>query len=579
MVTAILPSLTDDSEPSSSADANTGLPKTNPVNPRGNPRDSALSIESQLTITPERFAESLLRSRVNTPDLSNRASHRLSVDTYNGSSSAADVEGGAFGGDGEDYAQNRNQNSGKPSKLAGFVGLFTGCGALVALTMFLPLPAEFGRKDGVTMAEAVADSFYVVAVVALFVAVFVFFGLRGLRGEDGKGWRMLFNIESASAASRHDEVVRMEDVIAEGPLGHSGSASSSLSYWRLLRDSVGLGFTDSNIAIGYLGGFVARASTVAISLFMPLFINSFYIGNGFCQGSPNDPSPELKKECRAAYVLASILTGVAQLMGLICAPVFGYLSSRPGRINIPIVVATTFGIAGYIVFPLLPSPEPKNIDGRGGTPAVFLVATLIGISQIGAIVCSLGALGKGVLSADHPSVATNSNAGVVSGAGFDYAAPNTDDDAREGAPLLVADARDSLDSDGEEDSEDADTIHELVSSPRSAARSRAFSALNSSRPPSWIVSSTSSTANASTVVGAAPSAEENASRIRLKGSVAGVYSWCGGAAILLLTKLGGYLFDHVSKGAPFYMMAVFNGLLLIASLAIDARRSLQKLKG
>ena len=63
--------------------------------------------------------------------------------------------------------------------------------------------------------------------------------------------------------------------------------------------------------------------------------------------------------------------------------------------------------------------------------------------------------------------------------------------------------------------------------------------------------------------------EPAASRVQLKGSIAGVYSWCGGAAILLLTKLGGYLFDVASTGAPFYMMAVFNGLLLIATLAID----------
>ena len=37
----------------------------------------------------------------------------------------------------------------------------------------------------------------------------------------------------------------------------------------------------------------------------------------------------------------------------------------------------------------------------------------------------------------------------------------------------------------------------------------------------------------------------------------------GGAAILLLTKLGGYLFDSLSTGAPFYMMAIFNAVLLV----------------
>jgi hypothetical protein len=49
-----------------------------------------------------------------------------------------------------------------------------------------------------------------------------------------------------------------------------------------------------------------------------------------------------------------------------------------------------------------------------------------------------------------------------------------------------------------------------------------------------------------------------------------VYSLCGGIAILLLTKLGGYLFDKLSNGAPFYMMAVFNTVLLAFSLGMDA---------
>ncbi|CAK7202142.1 hypothetical protein SEUCBS139899_004862 [Sporothrix eucalyptigena] len=575
MVTAILPSLTDDSEPTNSPSNSNGegsgaFPRNSFANARRSQRDSALSIESQLTITPERFAESLLRSRVNgSPDHTstsspNRASNRLSFENSHRNSALSNASGAVIGGEGEDVVQNRNHNSDKPSKLAGFVGLFTGCGALVALTMFLPLPAEFARGDGVTMAEAVAKSFYVVAVVALVVAAFVFVGLRNLRGEDGKGWRMLLGRPNPTlASSRRDEVVRMEEVINEGP--SLGRSSDALSYWRLLRDSVELGFSDSNIALGYLGGFVARASTVAISLFMPLFINAFFISNGFCQGSPNDPSPELKKECRAAYVLAAILTGVAQLMGLLCAPLFGYLSSRPGRLNVPLIVATTFGIVGYIAFPLLSSPEPNNVDGRGGTPAVFIIATLIGISQIGAIVCSLGSLGRGVLSADHASIASTPSSPLPQqGGGYsDYAAPNTESDAPEGAPLLVA-SNDSDDEQGDGNDSDRDTVCDLIASPRSArsGRARAFSALTRPAP-----------------VASAPVENiDTASRIRLKGSIAGVYSWCGGAAILLLTKLGGYLFDHWSRGAPFYMMAIFNGVLLLASLSIDANRTFQKLK-
>lgn len=130
---------------------------------------------------------------------------------------------------------------------------------------------------------------------------------------------------------------------------------------------------------------------------------------------------------------------------------------------------------------------------------MFLYAALIGVSQIGAIVCSLGSLGRGVLKADVVNVLTTPE-------GDQETLVEAADGPLETAPLLET---------------------------------------------------------------AAALPEDTVSRIRLKGSVAGVYSWCGGAAILLLTKLGGYLFDVWSTAAPFYLMAIFNGVLLLASIAID----------
>jgi len=161
-------------------------------------------------------------------------------------------------------------------------------------------------------------------------------------------------------------------------------------------------------------------------------------------------------------------------------------------------VATASGIVGYIALPQLQSPEYKNVDGRGGSPAIFFIVILIGISQIGSIVCSLGFLGRGVLTADVPKSQI-----------IDTFEDSTEAmEARtESAPLLQHNAS-------------ADAV----------------------------------------------------SRVRLKGSIAGMYSWFGGAAILLLTKLGGFMFDAVSHGAPFYMMASFNAILFLASLGIDAGR-------
>ncbi|KAG6364824.1 hypothetical protein INS49_006428 [Diaporthe citri] len=447
MVTATLPCLTDDTDSSQQDENETG--SGHPfLAPTHNNRDSVtLSVESDLTITPERYTR---------PGSNGDASNEPHCTV--------------------DPAQ------GKPSILAGYVGLFTGLGALVSLLAFLPLPAQFSKIEGVEMGEAVQYAYYVVGAVAILVASFVYIGLRKLKGEEGKGFRTLFGLKKRQL-----------------PDGSEPPRRTFLPYRQLLREAVVLGFTDSQIGLGYLGGFVARASTVAISAFVPLFVNSFY------KDLPGGDTPEFQ---RKAYILASILTGVAQLFALVFAPVFGYVSSRSRRINYPIAVATVFGVIGYAVFPNLSTPEVSNVEGRGGSGGIFVIVALIGISQIGAIVCSLGTLGKGVLAADpHKKGTLRLPVGDASVVQTDRSA-----EAGEGAPLLG-------NSNGNG---------------------------NKSQP--------------------------QCTRVLLKGTIAGVYSWCGGAAILLLTKLGGHLFDVSSRGAPFYMMAFFNLVLLVATLGVDVVR-------
>lgn len=461
MVTAILPSMTGNSQESE-------LPVESSVHGSilaSNTRHSiAASLDSEATITPA---------------------------TYNGRAKPPRPSTSA--------REHTTGSTSSPPRLAGLVGVFTGCGALVALGVFLPLPAEFSHLNGVTQGQAVAYSFYVVGSVALLVACFCFIGLRGLHGEDDKGWALLFGKTPPSDGYETlDTHPRIQDQL-------SPVRAPFLPYWRLLLDSTLLGFKDAQIGLGYLGGFVARASSVGISLFIPLYINAYFIRNGFCQGSPNDPSPELKKECRAAYILAAELTGVSQLVALLCAPLFGYLSDRYRRFNVPLLAACVFGIIGYAAFARLISPEPKNIDGRGGSPAVFLIVSLIGISQIGAIVCSLGLLGRGVLG-------------------------------DEGGYNLSGQLYDPQPVSGQVVHEAAETSP-LVASPRPTV------------PPH--------------------------SRNHLKGSIAGVYSLSGGAAILLLTKLGGYLFDSLSTGAPFYMMAIFNAMLLVVGAGAGIYREVR----
>lgn len=161
-----------------------------------------MSLESDLTITPERYwgGASDADAAADSP-----------IEERNGA---------GWRSAGKDAPE-------KPSALAGYVGLFTGCGALVALMLFLPLPARFGEMDGVTPAEAVMDSFYVVGIISFFVAAFVFVGLRDLKGEEGKGWRVLLGLKHrdgelnghSRAAADHaaDKQVRCIVLFAKAP--------------------------------------------------------------------------------------------------------------------------------------------------------------------------------------------------------------------------------------------------------------------------------------------------------------------------------------------------------------------------
>lgn len=446
MVTAILPTMT-------ATKAHTIRDPRTP-NRSGNGSSHAMtpSISSELTITPARF-----RSQSPTPNVTTK---------HDAGASA--------------------------SHLAGLVGMFTGCGALVALLIFLPLPTRF--QSGHSPATAVADSFYVVGSIAIVVAVGCFFGLRRLPGEEAKGLFRLFGGRQRC----HDNA--------------SPSTQTVLSFPRLFFASVKLGFRSLNIGLGYLGGFVARSSSVAISLFIPLFINTYFLRTGQCDPKTDDPG-DIKHTCEKAYKLAAALTGVSQLIALLSAPLFGFLSARYPKYNIPLLVAAAAGIVGYSIFGSISSPDPHSENGSG---SIFLVVALLGISQIGAIVCSLALIARGIHNDESEDRASNSVYGSASGTGHPSAGATPPRSpsltpAEEDAPLLTDE--------------------------------------ESSRPTT-------------------PTGPKNLNY--LKGSIAGTYSLLGGFGILLLTKAGGALFDASGPGAPFYMMAGFNAILLVVGMGVSA---------
>lgn len=235
-------------------------------------------------------------------------------------------------------------------------------------------------------------------------------------------------------------------------------------------------------------------------------MNAYYISSGLCDETGHSPQ-DIKTHCREAYVLAAELTGISQLIALLFAPVFGFLADRYRRFNVPLLTAALIGTVGYIGLALVESPQAKEARG---TPWIFFIMALLGISQIGAIVCSLGLLGRGVLDlqAERDLSELASSDPVARPEGHDS---DSNDNARLVRPS------------NEENTEEA-----AEHTPLLQGRGR--------------------------------------SQNHLKGSIAGVYSLAGGVGILLLTKVGGLLFDKVSPVAPFIMISAFNFLLLLAGV-------------
>ncbi|EZF71184.1 hypothetical protein H105_06591 [Trichophyton soudanense CBS 452.61] len=403
--------------------------------------------------------------------------------------------------------QERSRSS--APRLAGYVGMFTGCGALIALLLFLPLPVRF-QKAGYSPAQAIKFSFYTVGLVALIISVVCFFGLRGLQGDEGKSLKSLVGITERDHISGAEEQLS----VSSGKSAYT----SSRSYLAQLLVALKAGLTDYNIGLAYVGGFVARSSSVGISLFIPLYVNQYYRRSGLCHeaGKPStvqslSPNPgDIKQSCPRAYVVASILTGVSQLVALLCAPLFGYLSDKSRRYNFPLLMGSLLGTLSYAMLGVLPGPR---ISGSWSSAAIFVDMAFIGISQISAIVCSLAILSNGI----------------------------------NGILPIMDDVQYETQTSVPEDRVTAD---------------RSLETINESTP---LVSGNNMY-----------TASPQKTFIHVKGSIAGMYSLWGGAGILILTKVGGIMFDKMSPHSPFYILAGFNGLLLIMGLVLGLRQHWSK---
>ncbi|KAK9371025.1 major facilitator superfamily domain-containing protein [Lipomyces kononenkoae] len=286
--------------------------------------------------------------------------------------------------------------------LSGLVGLCTGLGAVMAVTVFLPIPTRLEKWYDLSPEESLKKAFYVVGAIAIVVGVVLFLGLRQDPSKSLHLWiRSILLHRRRSRLNRFRQLsARRQSVDSQVSLGSEQSDDGQDSgfddsgygsldeeegvlesrylekkngYFRLLLK----GFTaasEPDIFLAYVGGLIARAASVAVSLFIPLFVNQYFYSEGICAITSN-----VKESCTEAYIRSAILSGIAETSALVAAPVWGITCDKIGKAK-SLAITAVIGTIGFFGFASLSDP-------RAGIS--FLWATLIGVAQIGAIVCSL----------------------------------------------------------------------------------------------------------------------------------------------------------------------------------------------
>lgn len=252
---------------------------------------------------------------------------------------------------------------------------------------FLRLPTFLTTHfDTITDGRALRLTFAFTAALALAQGAFMLYGLR-IRHDPSTvpSPRAAITLDTALPLTKQSFAARLKHAARELPAGFV------------------LARHDAQVALAFAAAFAARAASIVIAAYISLRVNLYFTQHGLC--APPEVRPTLhaflseggggadgRETCRPAYVLASILSGTAQLSALLFAPLAGLLAARFS----PALVLFSTSVVGAAAFPLFAlRPDPR---GAGSVAA----AVGLGLAQISATVVSLGmvAAARGRIVAD-----------------------------------------------------------------------------------------------------------------------------------------------------------------------------------
>ncbi|KAI5951123.1 hypothetical protein KGF54_004197 [Candida jiufengensis] len=240
-------------------------------------------------------------------------------------------------------------------KYSAIMGIATGLGAIFSVSAFVTLPVKFQDwYPEIDMKWSLRYSYLVVMGFAILSALFLYAFLY-----------------------QADSKVQQEE-----------SREENKPYFEILKDGFEFSKTNKQAQLAYVGAFAARSTTVATSIFIPLMVYDWYYNIGECENGSGDWAG--KMTCYEGYIFSAILTGVAQTVALISAPLWGYLidNSKIGKFR-TLAISSLVGAVGNFGLSLINTSfnhyDPKTI-------VCFLFVSIIGLSQIGLIISSMSIL-------------------------------------------------------------------------------------------------------------------------------------------------------------------------------------------
>ncbi|ESX01283.1 hypothetical protein KL918_004354 [Ogataea parapolymorpha] len=292
-----------------------------------------------------------------------------SLSPFDRAQEESDAMGGCDGADVHENYLERVDNLNKSRKdgtKVSYMGIMSGLGAVFAVTLLLRLPVFFGKTR--PAGSAMRMSYYTVGVGAIVVAVIMWF--CSFKSESDISFK-----DDLFESYAQDNGIR-EDLVSDSDEEYFSSSTVRETYWTSLKTGFQLSMEDPGILIAYLSGFISRCITIVITLYIPFYVNAYYREIGDCTKSSND-----KVDCPESYILSSILTGVANLFGLLLAPISGILVDRLNNYTILISIAAIISTTGFLTFCLITTPDKSVM--------IYLAASMMGSAQIMFIIISM----------------------------------------------------------------------------------------------------------------------------------------------------------------------------------------------